>query len=148
VARVKRDRDCKWTLDFDKEDSKLADHDRLREDLRLWYVALTRARHALWVGWSAVKRGNGKTCVNHSCAAGHLLSSGQELEAADWQNKLQALQTSSLGPGLVGALASGSCNEVPLTLWQKPAQTTALRAALELPPPASTSRGRSRVFRV
>jgi exodeoxyribonuclease V beta subunit len=118
-----------WTLDFDKEDSKLADHDRLREDLRLWYVALTRARHALWVGWSAVKRGNGKTCVNHSCAAGHLLSSGQELEAADWQNKLQALQTSSLGLPLSVHLQAALA-EVPLTLWQKPAQTTALRAAL------------------
>ena len=27
-----------------------ADKDRLREDLRLLYVALTRARHALWLG--------------------------------------------------------------------------------------------------
>ncbi|PVE05536.1 exodeoxyribonuclease V subunit beta [Limnohabitans sp. Rim28] len=118
-----------WTLDFDKEDSKLADHDRLREDLRLWYVALTRARHALWVGWSAVKRGNGKTCVNHTCAAGHLLSSGQELAAADWLNKLQALQTSSLGQPLSVHLKVAPA-DVPLTLWHKPAHTTELREAL------------------
>ena len=118
-----------WTLDFDKEDSKLADHDRLREDLRLWYVALTRACHALWVGWSAVKRGNGKTCVNHTCAAGHLLSGGHELEAADWLNKLQALQTDAQGQALSVHMQVAPA-QVPLTLWQKPAQTTALREAL------------------
>ena len=66
-----------WTLDFDKDDTRVADRDRLREDLRLWYVALTRARHALWLGWSAVKRANGKACVNHHSAAGHLLGGGQ-----------------------------------------------------------------------
>ncbi len=32
----------------------LADAERLREDLRLLYVALTRARHALWVGLAAL----------------------------------------------------------------------------------------------
>jgi exodeoxyribonuclease V beta subunit len=121
--------DRHWTLDFDKDDSQLADHDRLREDLRLWYVALTRARHALWVGWSAVKRGNGKTCVNHSCAAGHLLSSGQELEAADWLGKLQALQTDAQGQPLSVHLKAAPA-EVPLTLWPKPVHTTALREAL------------------
>jgi exodeoxyribonuclease V beta subunit len=118
-----------WTLDFDKDDSQLADRDRLREDLRLWYVALTRARHALWVGWSAVKRGNGKTCVNHTCAAGHLLSSGQELEAADWLGKLQALQTHQASKALSVQLELAP-EVVPLKLWQKPAQNTELREAL------------------
>ena len=118
-----------WTLDFDKEDSRLADHDRLREDLRLWYVALTRARHALWVGWSAVKRGNGKTCVNHGSAAGHLLGRGHEPEAADWLSKLQALQTDALGQPLSVQMHLAPA-EVPLTLWQKPAQSTELSEAL------------------
>jgi exodeoxyribonuclease V beta subunit len=118
-----------WTLDFDKEDSKLADHDRLREDLRLWYVALTRARHALWVGWSAVKRGNGKACVNHGSAAGHLLGRGQESEAADWLSKLQALQTDAQGQALSVQMHLAPA-EVPLTLWKKPAHTTELREAL------------------
>jgi exodeoxyribonuclease V beta subunit len=118
-----------WTLDFDKEDSQIADHDRLREDLRLWYVALTRARHALWVGWSAVKRGNGKTCVNHDSAAGHLLGSGQELESADWLSKLQALQTNKASKALSVRLLLAP-EVVPLTLWQKPAQTTELIEAL------------------
>ncbi len=118
-----------WTLDFDKHDTQLADHDRLREDLRLWYVALTRARHALWVGWSAVKRGNGKACVNHHSAAGHLLGGENELEAADWLDKLQQLKANDAGKELSVVLVLAP-ELVPLTLWQKRAQTTTLRAAL------------------
>ena len=117
-----------WTLDFDKDDTQLADHDRLREDLRLWYVALTRAEHALWVGWSPVKRGNGKDCVNHHSAAGHLLCGGAPVDAGDWLPKLQALLTDGQAPLSVQlALAPET---VPLTVWQRPAQTRELRDAL------------------
>ncbi len=49
------------------------DRDRLREDLRLLYVALTRARHALWVGVAALKVGNAKACIFHHSAIGYLL---------------------------------------------------------------------------
>ncbi|WP_353238104.1 exodeoxyribonuclease V subunit beta [Limnohabitans sp.] len=118
-----------WRLDFDKEDSQIADHDRLREDLRLWYVALTRARHALWLGWSAVKSGNSDKCRNHFSAAGHLLANGQPLEAADWLAKLQALKTDEAGKALSVQLELAP-KVVPLTLWQKPMKTTALREAL------------------
>ena len=118
-----------WTLDFDKDDTKLADHDRLREDLRLWYVALTRARHALWVGWSPVNRQGGKSCVNHQSAAGHLLGGGLEFEAADWLPKLQALEKDADEQRLSVQLVSASA-EVPLTVWQRPAHTSELRDAL------------------
>lgn len=118
-----------WTLDFDKDDTKLADHDRLREDLRLWYVALTRARHALWVGWSPVNRQGGKSCVNHQSAAGHLLGGGLEFEAADWLPKLQALEKDADEQRLSVQLVSAS-EEVPLTVWQRPAHTSELRDAL------------------
>ncbi len=118
-----------WTLDFDKDDTKLADRDRLREDLRLWYVALTRARHALWVGWSPVTRGSGKSCVKHNSAAGHLLGKGQELEAADWLSQLQALETDADEQRLSVQLVPAS-EDVPLTVWQRPARTTELRDAL------------------
>ena len=124
-----REGERQWTLAFDKDDAQGADRDRLREDLRLWYVALTRARHALWVGWSAVRRGSGKTCVNHDSAAGHLLGGGLELEAADWLARLQALQTNQAAEDLSVQLQAAPA-EVPLTVWQKPAQTTALREAL------------------
>ena len=118
-----------WTLAFDKQDAKGADLDRLREDLRLWYVALTRARHALWVGWSPVKRGSGKACVNHDSAPGHLLSGGQPLEAAQWLPQLQALQTTAVGEALPVQLTRGP-SVVPLTRWQRPAQHAALQDAL------------------
>ena len=118
-----------WTLDFDRDDTKLADHDRLREDLRLWYVALTRARHALWVGWSPVNRQGGKSCVNHQSAAGHLLGGGLEFEAADWLPKLQALEKDADEQRLSVQLVSASA-EVPLTVWERPAHTSELRDAL------------------
>ena len=119
-----------WTLSFDKADAQGADAERLREDLRLWYVALTRARHALWVGWSAVKRGNGKDCVNHDSAPGHLLSGGQALEAAEWLPRLQALQTDADGRSLSVRLEVAPA-ELPLTVWARPRQSAALRPALE-----------------
>ncbi len=77
-------------------------------------MALTRARHALWVGWSAVKRGNGKACVNHDSAPGHLLGGGQPLEAAQWLPQLQALQTAAQGAALPVQLAQAP-SDVPLT---------------------------------
>ena len=118
-----------WTLAFDKQDAKGADLDRLREDLRLWYVALTRARHALWVGWSPVKRGSGKACVNHDSAPGHLLGGGQPLEAAQWLPQLQALQTTALGEALPVQLTRAP-SDVSLTRWQRSAQHAALQDAL------------------
>jgi exodeoxyribonuclease V beta subunit len=118
-----------WTLVFDQSDAQGADHDRLREDLRLWYVALTRARHALWVGWSPVKRGNGQTCVNHDSAAGHLLSGGAALEASDWWPRWQALQTDAQGQAL-SVQFTAAPTDVPLTRWQRTVQRPALREAL------------------
>jgi exodeoxyribonuclease V beta subunit len=120
----------RWTLAFDKADAQGADLDRLREDLRLWYVALTRARHALWVGWSAVKRGNGKTCVNHDSAAGHLLCGGQPLEADAWFARLQALQTNAQGQPL-SVLLTRVAQEPPVTCWQRTEEQAPLRDSLQ-----------------
>jgi exodeoxyribonuclease V beta subunit len=51
-----------------------ADKERHREDLRLLYVALTRARHSLWVGVSALKVGRSLACVWHQSGLGYLVS--------------------------------------------------------------------------
>jgi exodeoxyribonuclease V beta subunit len=118
-----------FTLDFDKDDTKLADRDRLREDLRLWYVALTRARHALWVGWSPVTRGSGKSCVNHDSAAGHLLGGGEAMDEAGWLPKLQALEKDTKAQRLSVQLVTAS-DDVPRTVWQRPTHNTELREAL------------------
>jgi exodeoxyribonuclease V beta subunit len=66
--------------------------ERLREDLRLLYVALTRARHSVWMGFAAVRVGNGKQCRTHDSALGCLLAGPQAaLEPHDWHTQLQAL---------------------------------------------------------
>ena len=69
----------------------MADKERLREDLRLLYVALTRARHALWMGLAPMKRGNSKNCANEQGAAGYLLAGDVSQAAASWRASIQAL---------------------------------------------------------
>ncbi|MDO8777991.1 MAG: exodeoxyribonuclease V subunit beta [Burkholderiaceae bacterium] len=72
-------------LQFSKDELALADRDRLREDLRLLYVALTRARHALWVGFSAIKTGKSVDCISHKSATGYLLGGTEPIAvAAEW----------------------------------------------------------------
>ena len=76
-------------LDYSKSELALADRDRLREDLRLLYVALTRARHTLWVGFSALKTGNSDTCISHSSGAGYLLGGTDPINTSDWLEYLE-----------------------------------------------------------
>jgi exodeoxyribonuclease V beta subunit len=56
-----------------------ADDERLAEDLRLFYVALTRAKHACWLGIADLKRGNNNSSVLHLSALGYLLGGGASL---------------------------------------------------------------------
>lgn len=56
-----------------------ADDERLAEDLRLLYVALTRAQHACWLGVTDLKRGNSSSSVLHRSALGYLLGGGAAL---------------------------------------------------------------------
>ncbi|MFC6335630.1 exodeoxyribonuclease V subunit beta [Pseudomonas sp. CCM 7891] len=56
-----------------------ADDERLAEDLRLFYVALTRAKHACWLGVADLKRGNNNSSVLHLSALGYLLGGGAPL---------------------------------------------------------------------
>lgn len=61
----------------------LADDERLAEDLRLLYVALTRAQHACWLGIADLKRGNTKESVVHRSAIGYLLGASQPLQSSE-----------------------------------------------------------------
>ena len=56
-----------------------ADDERLAEDLRLLYVALTRAQHACWLGVADLKRGNNNRSTLHLSALGYLLGGGAML---------------------------------------------------------------------
>lgn len=78
-------------LDPSAEDLAWADQERLREDLRLLYVALTRARHALWMGFGAFKVGNSSLVQTHRSAAGHLLLGGEGRSAQEIRTCLEAL---------------------------------------------------------
>ncbi len=67
------------TLSPTDEQIAMADDERLAEDLRLFYVALTRARHACWLGVADLRRGTGKESLLHRSAFGYLLGGGQPL---------------------------------------------------------------------
>lgn len=65
-----------------EEDVQRADAERLAEDMRLLYVALTRARHACWLGMADLKYRNKASSVLHRSAIGQLLGGGQSLSAS------------------------------------------------------------------
>ncbi|MBW8899944.1 MAG: exodeoxyribonuclease V subunit beta [Massilia sp.] len=68
------------------------DRARLEEDLRLLYVALTRARHFLWLGVAAVaarKKGENQL---HESALGYLLTGGTPVPAASVRERWEALR--------------------------------------------------------
>jgi exodeoxyribonuclease V beta subunit len=79
-------------LNPDKDIVEQADRARLGEELRLLYVALTRARHACWLGIADLKVGNAKQSRLHESALGYLLGGGAPLAGsaalADWLKPL------------------------------------------------------------
>ncbi len=69
------------TLAPEAEETAAADRERLAEDLRLLYVALTRAQYACWLGVGVMGRSNkgGDVSNLHYSALGYLLSGGVEI---------------------------------------------------------------------
>ncbi|ASK34592.1 exodeoxyribonuclease V subunit beta [Alcanivorax sp. N3-2A] len=63
----------KVDLEPDAAAALAADQERLAEDMRLLYVALTRAQHACWLGLSPYARGSGKHNQLAQSAIGRLL---------------------------------------------------------------------------
>lgn len=60
-----------------------ADDQRLSEDMRLLYVAVTRARHALWLGVAPLKTGNARKPQLAKSAIGYVLQGGASFESAE-----------------------------------------------------------------
>jgi len=119
-------------LDYDKPQLAQADRERLREDLRLLYVALTRPRHALWMGLAPMKRGNSKACVNEQGAAGYLLAGPQSQSVPGWRASVQALADGCPHIALVDLPA-----ELPAVQRWTPAET---------PPPLQPAPGYTAQF--
>ncbi|MCE0914963.1 MULTISPECIES: exodeoxyribonuclease V subunit beta [unclassified Pseudomonas] len=82
------------TLTPNAEQIERADDERLAEDLRLLYVALTRAQHACWLGVADLKRGTQRSSQLHRSALGYLLGGGLPLAASsqlgEWLSTLAA----------------------------------------------------------
>lgn len=87
--------DRELRLDYSDEELQAADRDRLREDLRLFYVALTRPRHLLWMGWGPLRKGQNKSCVNEKSASGYLLGGAPQTAPAQWREKFNALTSAT-----------------------------------------------------
>ena len=84
----------KLDLDDSQEYVELADEERLAEDLRLLYVALTRAIYHCSVGVAPLIKGNRKKAGNtdlHLSALGYLLQKGQEGDSVLLNSMLEAL---------------------------------------------------------
>ncbi|MFM8769955.1 MAG: hypothetical protein ACKOD9_20105, partial [Rubrivivax sp.] len=104
------------------------DAERLREDLRKLYVALTRARFATWVGAAPVKG-------LEASALGHLLGGPAVLAAEGLEGALQRLRgdEACIAVHLTddSTLATPEAADVPR--WQPPAVHTTWRDEPALP---------------
>ena len=82
-----------------------ANDERIKEDLRLLYVALTRASHALWLGMGPLKAGNAKTPQLDKSAIGYVLNGGKAFkEVSDVLAAVDALAADA-GISLIAAPA-------------------------------------------
>jgi exodeoxyribonuclease V beta subunit len=79
-------------LGLSEDGLKAVDRARLEEDLRLLYVALTRARHFLWLGVAAVAAGRKGENRLHESALGYLLTGGEPIAAEAMLERWEALR--------------------------------------------------------
>ncbi len=74
-----------------KQKTAVAEHndERLSEDMRLLYVALTRAQYALWLGVAPIMKGVSKSGSLEKSAIGYLLGGGATLPDLAFEAYLQ-----------------------------------------------------------
>ncbi len=70
-----------------------ANDDRISEDMRLLYVALTRASHALWLGIGPLKSGNTKKPQIERSAMGYLLAGDDPAQLKTPEAVMEAYQS-------------------------------------------------------
>ncbi len=90
---VVHDEDGSATLDLCASDEarERADRERLQEDLRLFYVAMTRAVHACWLGIADLRDGQRKASGLHKSAFGYVLNGNRVFDKGALATQLQAL---------------------------------------------------------
>ena len=88
------DAEFNLSIDLHKSDDNkaISDKERLQEDLRLLYVAITRARYACWLGVAPIKIGPGKTSHLHKSAMGYVLGWQAGMAATELTSRLRALK--------------------------------------------------------
>jgi len=81
-------------IDLSKSEAikQKSDGERLQEDLRLLYVAITRARHACWLGIAPIKTGNGKACQLEKSAMGSMLGWEEKMPVKALEQRLTELK--------------------------------------------------------
>ncbi len=92
-----------------------ANDERLSEDMRLLYVAMTRARHALWLGVAPIAKGSSKTGSLHRSALGYLLGGGAALPDAGLPDTLRSFA------GACSAIAVEPAPTINSARYQPPA---------------------------
>ncbi len=119
------DADGSRALDFGLQPASLdaANRERLREDLRLFYVALTRARHALWLGVGLHKEPKSDDARKLAASAlGHLLNGGVKVLCSAVEPLLQAWCDAAPGQIVLQRLDASA----PLSRWERPGAAAAL----------------------
>ncbi len=118
-------------LSADDDTLARAERERLGEDLRLLYVALTRARHACWLGITDLKIGNAKKSRLHESAIGYLLGGGEVLPQSaaldQWLALLDDLPRSDVqvAPEASGQLYRPAAVERAEPVWRTPQRSAA-----------------------
>ncbi len=107
-------------MHLSEEGQEAAEAARLQEDLRLLYVALTRARHFLWLGVAALPARKKDENLLHDSALGYLLTGGEPLPAGQLLESWQQLR--------------GGCDAISVALLEASVPVTRLARAVQRPP--------------
>ncbi|MDB2384584.1 exodeoxyribonuclease V subunit beta [Endozoicomonas sp.] len=113
-------------LEGDTNTKTFAEKERLAEDLRLLYVALTRSVHSCYLGIAPFKTGNSQKEDTdlHRSGIGRLLNDGNPILASDLPDIIKTLATSQ------SAFAVAPPPEANLTRYQPPAEKEQTLSAL------------------
>ncbi|EXU74987.1 exodeoxyribonuclease V subunit beta [Erwinia mallotivora] len=106
-------------LHDDAESLELAEQERLAEDLRLLYVALTRSVWQCSVGIAPLVKGNRKKeglSDLHRSAVGYLIQQGEAADADGLQQHLRALSSDALAIGVAGEVNDRTWQPLSLSL--------------------------------